>query len=351
MAGLIMTAPEVLDAKCVGEFLETVINGFHPPVSIHKFEGGQSNPTYLLETHNKKLVLRAKPPGELLKSAHQVDREFRVMSALANSAVPVPQMLYLSKEDSVIGRMFFVMEYLEGRVFWNPALSELKDDNRQRSDIYDAMNQALAALHSIDPAGIGLEDFGVPGSYFERQLSRWAKQYRASELDYNEDIHHLIGWLEKNMPPDDGMVSLVHGDYRLDNMVFAPGKPEILGILDWELSTRGHPLADLAYQCMQWRLPNKGEFRGLAGIDRAAIGIPDEQTYVKRYCERRGMDEIEHWFFYLAFSFFRIAAILQGVYRRSIDGNASNPEKAKAYGKIVPILGNMAIQMIRKESH
>ncbi len=346
-----MSESNPLDTHLIGEFLGTVIDGFSPPISIKKFDGGQSNPTYLLETQEKKFVLRAKPLGELLKSAHQVDREFRVMRALSGSKVPVPRMLYLSEEDSIIGRMFFVMEYLEGRIFWDPALLELNDDSKQRGEIYDAMNEALAALHSIDPATIGLSDFGVPGNYFERQLSRWTKQYVASELDRCDDIHRLIKWLENHMPPDDGVLSLVHGDYRLDNMVFDTEKPKILGILDWELSTVGHPLADLAYQCMQLRLPHEGEFRGLAGVDRDALGIPDEQTYVKNYCARRNIGEIGHWFFYLAFSFFRIAAILQGVYRRSVDGNASNPEKAKAYGKAVPILGRMAMQMIHEESN
>lgn len=342
---------DVLDVNPLADYLESRIDGFGRLTATQKFDGGQSNPTYLLETESGKYVLRAKPPGDLLKSAHQVDREYRVMKALANTDVPVPQMLHLANEDNPLGRMFFVMEYLEGRIFWDPALSELAEGhNTERGEIYDAMNTALAALHSVDPAKAGLDDFGKPGDYFARQLSRWTKQYHASEIDRNENIHALVEWLENHLPPDDGIVSLVHGDYRLDNMVFEMSDQKILGILDWELSTLGHPLADLAYQCMQWRLPHEGGFRGLGGIDRKARGIPDEAEYVQAYCKRRGIDGIEHWFFYLAFSFFRLAAILQGVYKRSVDGNASNPERAKTYGAAVPVLGHMAMEMIRRES-
>lgn len=323
--------------------------------AIEKFSGGQSNPTYRLETDRGTFVLRAKPPGELLKSAHQVDREYRVMKALEPTDVPVPRMLHLSQADNPhenpLGRTFFVMEYLDGRILWDPALSEIPaDDNHQRSEVYDAMNTALAALHSVNVAEVGLSDFGVPGNYFARQLSRWTKQYLASEIDRNESMHKLIKWLEDNMPEDDGVVSLVHGDYRLDNMVFDNHKPRILGILDWELSTLGHPLADLAYQCMQWRLPNAGNFRGLAGVDRAALGIPTEKEYVSAYCKRRDIEEIGNWSFYVAFSFFRLGAILQGVYKRSLDGNASNPEKARLYGAAVPILSEMSMTMIREEA-
>ncbi len=345
--------PAQIDIATLGPYLEAHVPGFAGLREVVKFDGGQSNPTYRLIADSGEYVLRAKPPGDLLKSAHQVDREFRVMAALAGSAVPVAKMLYLADEDSPIGRMFFVMEYVEGRIFWDPALPELgkgEAANRECAAIYDAMNAALAALHSVDVKAAGLADFGVPGSYFERQLSRWTKQYRASEVDRIDDVHRLITWLEEHLPPDDGAASLVHGDYRLDNMIFAPDRPEILAILDWELSTLGHPLADLAYQCMQWRLPHQGGFRGLGGIDRACVGLPTEADYVAAYCRRRGIDAIDNWFFYLAFSFFRIAAILQGVYKRSLDGNASNPERAKLYGAAVPVLGTMAMEMIREEA-
>lgn len=317
--------------------------------ALNKFSDGQSNPTYKLETDKKTFVLRAQPPGELLKSAHQVDREFRVMKALKNTNVPVPEMVFLSRDNNPYGRMFFIMEHLDGQIFWDPALSEL-DKPEERGKVYAEMNKALAALHSVNPSEINLEDFGKPGNYFERQVSRWSKQYVASEVENYKNIHQLITWLEANQPEDDGQVSLVHGDYRLDNMIFSNDNLEILGVLDWELSTLGHPLADLAYQCMQWRLPNSGSFRGLGDLDRKALGIPTEDEYVTSYCKHRNIENIENWTFYVAFSFFRLAAILQGVYKRSLDGNASNPERARTYGAAVPILGSMAMNMIKEES-
>ena len=343
--------PNLIKPEILRDYLSDSIEEFGRLEAVEKFSGGQSNPTYRLKTKDKDYVLRAKPPGELLKSAHQVDREYRVMKALQDTDVPVPRMLHLADDSNPLGRMFFVMEFLDGRILWDPALSEIPDDDKpQRGAIYDAMNAALAALHQVDVDSVGLSDFGVPGNYFARQLSRWTKQYEASEIDRNEEMHTLIGWLNEHMPADDGVVSLVHGDYRLDNMVFAHDAPKILGILDWELSTLGHPLADLAYQCMQWRLPNAGNFRGLAGIDRKAIGIPTEHEYVDAYCERRGISKIENWPFYVACSFFRLGAILQGVYKRSVDGNASNPERAKTYGAAVPVLSQMAMTMIREEN-
>ncbi len=340
-----MTDPNALDLAVLGPYLEEHVPGFSGLDSIEKFKSGQSNPTFLLHARSGKYVLRAKPPGELLKSAHQVDREFRVMKALKGGRVPVPNALFLAPEDSPIGRMFFVMGFIDGRIFWDPALAELSG-NDERAAIYDAMNSALAALHDVDIEKAGLADFGRPGSYFERQLSRWSSQYRASETGTVEDMDRLIGWLETHLPADDGIVSLVHGDYRLDNMIFAPDRPAILAVLDWELSTLGHPFADIAYQCMQWRLPNSSGFKGLGGIDRASIGLPSEEQYVERYCERRGIPRIDNWTFYLAFSFFRLAAICQGVYKRSLDGNASNPEKARTYGDAVKLLSGLAVELI-----
>lgn len=341
-----------IDKSELAFYLQQNIEGFGELNEFEKFSGGQSNPTYKLISSSGDYVLRAKPPGDLLKSAHQVDREYKVMKALQNSNVAVPKMLHLADEtQSPFGRMFFVMEYLDGRIFWDPALSELPQDaNLSRTNIYKAMNTSLAALHDVDIKKAGLSDFGKPGDYFARQLSRWTQQYHASEVDRIEDMHKLIIWLEKNLPTDDGIVSLVHGDYRLDNMVFAHESETVLGILDWELSTLGHPYADLAYQCMQWRLPNAGSFRGLAGVNRNALGIPTEEEYVTQYCKNRGLEGIENWSFYVAFSFFRLAAILQGVYKRSLDGNASNPEKAKTYGAAVPVLSYMAMDMINKEN-
>ncbi|MDP3898477.1 MAG: phosphotransferase family protein [Mesorhizobium sp.] len=340
-----MSDANALDAAKLGPYLAERIDGFGQLVAVTQFKAGQSNPTYLLEATGGRFVLRAKPPGALLKSAHQVDREYRVMKALEGSAVPVPRMLHLSDEDSPIGRMFFVMEYLGGRVLWDPSLPEARD-NAERAAISDAMNATLAALHDVDIEAVGLGDFGRPGNYYERQLGRWTSQYRASETGAVDAMDRLIAWLETHLPADDGLVSLVHGDYRLDNVMFAADRPEIIAVLDWELSTLGHPYADIAYQCMQWRLPYDSGFRGLAGIDRTAIGLPTESEYVAAYCRRRGIPEIGNWRFYLAFSFFRLAAICQGVYRRALDGNASNPEKARMYGEAVGLLAGLAMQMI-----
>jgi aminoglycoside phosphotransferase (APT) family kinase protein len=339
--------PNALDQAALAPYLEAEIPGFAGLRSIEKFKSGQSNPTYLLTAASGRYVLRAKPPGRLLKSAHQVDREFRVMKALAGTAVPVPDMLHLSSEDSPIGRMFYVMDFVDGRIFWDPALPEASG-NDERAAIYDAMNATLAALHDVDVEAAGLGDFGRSGSYFERQLTRWTSQYRAAETGAVADMDRLIAWLETHMPADDGLISLVHGDYRLDNMIFAPDRPQVLAVLDWELSTSGHPFADIAYQCMQWRLPHASGFRGLGGIDRAALALPSEEAYVAAYCQRRGLSGIGNWTFFLAFSFFRLAAICQGVFKRALDGNASNPEKAKTYGEAVKLLAGLAVKLIDK---
>jgi aminoglycoside phosphotransferase (APT) family kinase protein len=342
-----MTVASAPDIATLGPYLERHVAGFRGLREITKFNTGQSNPTFRLDAESGRYVLRAKPPGELLKSAHQVDREYRVMKALAGSAVPVARMLHLSGEDSPLGRMFYVMEFVEGRIFWDPALPEAAD-NAERAAIYDSMNATLAALHDVDIAAVGLSDFGKPGSYFERQLSRWTSQYRASETGTVKDMDDLIAWLERSLPADDGQVALVHGDYRLDNMMFAPDRPQVIALLDWELSTLGHPFADIAYQCMQWRLPHGTGFKGLGGVDRKAIGLPTEEEYVAAYCRRRGIDGIGNWTFYLCFSFFRLAAICQGVYKRALDGNASNPEKAKTYGQAVTLLSGLAAEQIAK---
>ncbi|RWF50179.1 MULTISPECIES: phosphotransferase [unclassified Mesorhizobium] len=344
-----MNEPNALDQAALAPYLEAHIPGFSGLAAIEKFKSGQSNPTYLLTAESGRYVLRAKPPGQLLKSAHQVDREFRVMKALSDTAVPVPEMLHLSAEDSPIGRMFYVMDFLDGRIFWDPALPEARG-NDERAAIYDAMNATLAALHDVDAEAVGLGDFGRPGNYFERQLARWTSQYRASETSAIGDMDRLIEWLETHMPADDARAALVHGDYRLDNLIFAPDQPKVLAVLDWELSTSGHPFADIAYQCMQWRLPHASGFRGLGGIDRSALGLPSEKDYVAAYCRRRGLTGIGNWTFFLAFSFFRLAAICQGVYKRALDGNASNPEKARTYGEAVKLLSHLAAKLIDKQA-
>lgn len=316
-----------------------------------KFSGGQSNPTFLLTSEAGQFVLRRQPPGKLLKSAHAVDREYRVIRALADSDVPVPKVYHLCEDPDVIGSMFYVMAYVKGNIYWNSALPEI-DSNDTRRAMYHEMNRVLAALHSVDIDAAGLSDYGKPGNYFARQLSRWTQQYRASELEHIEEIETLIKYLEENQPEDDGQVSLVHGDFRLDNMIFdnpSDGSARVKAVLDWELSTLGHPYADLAYQCMQLRLPSKlAHAAGLGGLDRDALGIPSEQEYVQEYCERRGIGKIHNWTFYLAFSFFRLAAILQGVVKRAHDGNASS-DKAMQLGKMVRPLAQLATSLIHEE--
>lgn len=322
-------------------YLSHEIDEFEGLTEVSKFATGQSNPTFQLTAQSGTYVLRSKPSGRLLPSAHAVDREFRVMKALVDTSVPVPEVLHLADaKGSPNRRMFFVMRFLPGRIFWNPALPECGDD--ERPAIYDAMNATLAALHDVDVSDVGLGDYGKPGNYFARQLDRWSSQYRASVDRPSDAMTQIMHWLGANVPPDDGQVSLVHGDWRLDNMIFESNAPKIAGVLDWELSTLGHPMADLAYQCMQWRLPNQGDMRGLAGVDCTALGLPSEADYVAKYAARRGLGTIDDWPFYLVFAFFRLAAILAGVAARAAAGNASNPETARKYGAAVPALAAMA---------
>ncbi|MEO1706003.1 MAG: phosphotransferase family protein [Pseudomonadota bacterium] len=310
------------DHATLEAYLAQHVAGFTTLDRLEKFSGGQSNPTYAVHSGACRYVLRAKPPGELLPSAHQVAREYRVMAALAKSVVPVPAMHHLSGDESPLGTQFFVMDFAEGRVHWDPALPDHAPQDR--AAIYDAMNKTLAALHTIEPAHVGLGDFGKPGNYFARQLARWSGQYRAAETEPLPEADWVMAWLAEAMPEDDGEVAIVHGDYRIDNMIFGPDH-EVRALLDWELSTLGHPMADLAYQVMVWRLPNSGQLKGLAGIDRAAAGLPSDSDYVAAYAERRGIKPPSHWNFYLAFATFRFLAILQGVLKRGLDGNASNP--------------------------
>jgi aminoglycoside phosphotransferase (APT) family kinase protein len=334
------TFPE--DVGAFDAWVSGHVDGWRGPSVAKKFATGQSNPTYLIENPGGRFVLRRKPPGKLLKSAHMIEREFRVLKALDGTGFPAPRALALCEDESVIGTAFYLMAHVDGRIFWNPALPDLKRE--ERAPVFDAMNDGLARLHTIDVAAVGLSDFGKPGSYFARQLQRWTEQYRASETDRIEDMERLIAWLGPNAPADDGRVSLVHGDWRIDNMIFDARSAKLLAVLDWELSTLGHPFADLAYQCMYWRMPNA--WNGLGGVDREAAGIPTEAGYVEAYCRRAGLDHVPGWTFLIAFSFFRIAAIAQGVYKRSLDGNASNPERARQYGKSVPTMAQLAMDEV-----
>jgi aminoglycoside phosphotransferase (APT) family kinase protein len=332
-----------LDLERLDRYLREALPSLGALRDARKFGDGQSNPTFLLNFATGQYVLRRQPAGELLKSAHAVDREFRVIAALQESAVPVPRAIHLCTERDVIGSFFFLMSYQPGRIFWDPTLPGL--DAHQRGAIYEEMNRVLAAVHDIDVAAVGLDDFGRPGNYFERQVSRWSRQYRASEIEPIPAMDRLIEWLPQNMPADDGQVSLIHGDYRIDNMIFDADSSRALALLDWELSTLGHPYADLAYQCMQWRMARDCVIPGLGDVSRETLGIPGEQRYVADYCERRGLAAIPDWDFYLVFSYFRFAAILQGVLRRAVDGNASSPG-AFAYGALAPVLAQDALALI-----
>ena len=334
-------------AEAAGRWAQANVPGFRGLRAVSKFGSGQSNPTFLLEAESGRYVLRRKPEGALLKSAHMVEREYRVMRALKPAGFPVPDALALCEDLDVIGSTFFIMAHVEGRIFWDPALPG--SSREERAAVYDSMNAALARLHGVDIAAAGLADYGKPGDYFARQLARWSDQYRASETESIADMDALIAWLGANRPPDDGRVALVHGDWRIDNIMFAPQAPDVVAVLDWELSTLGHPFADLAYQCMQWRLPNAGEFRGLGGIDRAALGLPNEAAYVEGYARRLGVPRIDNWTFLIAFSFFRVAAIVQGVYKRALEGNASNPERARKMGAAVPMMARLAVEAIGAE--
>jgi aminoglycoside phosphotransferase (APT) family kinase protein len=322
-------------------WLDSHVGGLGRVRSVEKFAGGQSNPTHLVTTSTGQFVLRRKPSGTLLPSAHAVDREYRVLKALAGTGVPVPAVYGYCEDPAVIGSAFYVMQYVAGHVYWDPQLPSLS--SARRSALYDEMNRVLAALHSVDPATVGLGDYGRPSGYYPRQIRRWTDQYRAAETELRDDMERLIEWLPARLPADDGQVALVHGDFRLDNLIFDDAD-RVVAILDWELSTLGHPYADLAYQCAQWRLP-AGALRGLAGIDRAALGIPSEDAYVRDYRARRDLPPIDGWPFYLALSLFRLASICQGVYRRGLDGNASSTE-ARGYGDKVTMIAAAAMSIV-----
>ena len=323
------------DVGALDAYLREHVAGFRGPLEVEQFKGGQSNPTFLLRTPGARYVMRAKPApaAKLLPSAHAVDREYRVITALRGTGVPVPRTFALCEDEGVIGRAFYVMDYVEGRVLWDQALPGVSRDERRA--IYDEMNRVIAQLHAVDCKAIGLETYGKPGNYFARQLDRWTKQYRASETEKIEAMDRLMAWLPGAIPPGDE-TTIVHGDYRLDNLVFHPTEPRILAILDWELSTLGHPLADFSYHCMSWHIP-PAQFRGIAGLDLPGLGIPTEEEYVATYCRRTGRDRIGNWDFYLAYNMFRLAAILQGIMKRALDGTAASREAADAGKRARPL--------------
>jgi len=339
-------APQhAFDNGRLADYFRSHVDGFVGDLIVEQFKGGQSNPTFLLSAGDKKYVMRRKPPGKLLPSAHAVDREYRVITALARTSVPVAKSYVLCEDEAVIGTAFYVMDYVEGRILWDSALPEFSP--AERSAIFTEMNRVIAALHSVDYPALGLADYGKPGSYFVRQIDRWTKQYRASETEKIAAIDELIAWLPANIPVGDE-TSIVHGDYRLDNVIFHPTEPRILAVLDWELSTLGHPLADFAYHCMTWRLSAK-DFRGLAGYDLEVLGIPSEAKYVSMYCHRTGREPIPtaEWEYYIVFNMFRLTAILQGIMARALQGNAASPEALEA-GKRARPLAEYAWRLVEK---
>lgn len=346
-----MTKEEIVPVRPAHRFSEEVLmdylrnqlEGFSGPLTVRQFGYGHSNPTFLLTAGAKAYVLRKKPPGKLLPSAHAVDREYRILKALGDADVPVPKTYLLCEEDTVIGTPFYIMELVIGRIFRDPTASKASDA-QERVAIFDAMNETLTKIHLVDWKAVGLADYGKPGNYMARQVDRWTRQYVASKTDEIESMNHLIHWLQENIPEDDS-TTIAHGDYRLENLVIHPTEPRVIAVLDWELSTLGHPLADLAYNCMLYHIPALGGRRsGFAGLDIKSLGIPSESDYTAAYCRRTDRVGIPNWKFFLAFSMFRLAAIVQGVYKRWLDGIASS-EKAKTYGEHVKFLTDIAWQI------
>ena len=341
------------DTAALGAWLQRHVPDFAGPLTVEMFKGGQSNPTYRLVTPTRSFVMRAKPGpvAKLLPSAHAIEREYAVMRGLAGSGVPVPQMLALCEDESVIGRAFYIMEFMQGRVLWDQTLPDMSQ--AERGSIYDEMNRVIAALHSVDFAARGLADYGKPGNYFERQIGRWSKQYQASITEPIAEMDRLMDWLPAHMPAsarDDSRVAIVHGDYRLDNLMFHPTEPRVIAVLDWELSTLGHPLADFAYHCMSWHIPASLS-RGIGGCDLKALGIPEEEDYIRRYCARTGIADVDgllaDWNFYLAYNMFRIAAILQGIAKRVEAGTAASAQ-ARAAGATARPLAQLAWSFAQK---
>ncbi len=330
-----VTAAHAFDVKKLEAYLADRIEGFQTPLEVRQFKGGQSNPTYQLVTPNRKYVMRRKPPGKLLPSAHAVDREFKVISALYPTGFPVAKPYVLCEDESITGTMFYVMDCVEGRVLWEGVLPGM--DKKQRWATYDAMNETLARLHNLDHVKIGLEDFGKPTAYVARQIARWTKQYQMSETETISEMNKLIDWLPKHLPAE-GKPSVVHGDYRLDNMILHPTEPKVLAVIDWELSTIGDPLADFTYHLMQWQQDGRGTSAGsIMGIDYEAMGIPTLDQYVAMYCKRTGRTETPNMDYYAAYNFFRLAGILQGIVGRVRDGTAANANAAQNAAAVRPL--------------
>jgi aminoglycoside phosphotransferase (APT) family kinase protein len=318
------------DEAALARYMAAHVEGFATPLGVGQFQGGMSNPTFLLtDGAGRRYVLRKKPPGKLLPSAHAVDREFRVISALAGTGVPVARAYALCEDEAVIGQAFYVMEFVEGRVFRDVSLPDLAP--AERAAVYDAMNDVLARLHTVDYEAVGLGDYGRVGGYVSRQVRRWSQQYEASKTEDLVAMDRLMAWLPDNIP-DDTLTTIAHGDYRLENLLFHPDAPRILAVVDWELGTLGNPFSDLAYNCLPYHMAD-ARWGDITAIDHAATGIPSEQDYVAKYCARRGLDAIPNWTFYLVLSLFRLAAIIQGVYYRGLQGNAPTPEALKRRDK------------------
>lgn len=323
------------DANRLEQYMQAHVEGFEGPLEVRQFKGGQSNPTYQLITPKKKYVMRRKPPGKLLPSAHAVDREYRIITALHSVGFPVAKSYCLCEDESVTGTMFYIMDMVEGRILWDPHLPDIPREGRRA--IFEAKIETLAQLHKVDYMSLGLEDFGKPGNYFARQISRWTKQYVASETQSITSMNKLMEWLPNNIPGDDES-SIVHGDYRLDNMVLHPTEPKVKAVLDWELSTLGHPLGDFTYHLMQWFMPQDGaSTSSLMGSNLKDLNIPDAQEYTELYCRHTGRDSIENMDFYVAYNMFRLAGILQGIVGRVRDGTASNAHAAAMADRVQPL--------------
>ncbi|MDR3370384.1 phosphotransferase [Rhodoferax sp.] len=341
------------DQIALAHWLTQHLKDFAGPLQVESFKGGQSNPTYKLITPSQTYVMRSKPGpvAKLLPSAHAIEREFAVMTGLANTDVPVPRMLCLCEDETVIGRAFYIMSFMNGRIYWDQSLPGLRPI--ERGEIYDEMNRVIAALHSVDYTAAGLASYGKPGNYFERQIGRWSKQYQASITQPIEEMDQLMAWLPEHIPAmarDPAMVSIVHGDFRMDNLVFHPTEPRVIAVLDWELSTLGHPLADFSYHCMAWHI-TPGAFRGIGGLDIKALGIPLEADYIRQYCQRTGLTSPEQlttdWNFYMAYNLFRMAAILQGIGKRVEAGTAASAQAIEAAAGARP-LAHLAWQFVQQ---